>query len=316
MRCPRSGHACGHNLISAGGVTAATLVARNLAQQHGTLSVIGTPAEEGGGGKVKLLDAGVFEGIDAVLMFHPGDRTLAWRHAIASAHLRVQFRGQASHAAKNPEDGRSALAGMIQFFVAIDSLRQFIPEKARIHGVIRHGGAAPNVVPDFTEADLLVRDLTAERTLALVERVQACAQGAALCTGTTASTEENGPLYAERKNNHLMAERVGRYLEAQGVTVDPPSFANPVGSSDVGNVSLRLPAIQPYLQIAERGTPSHSIAFRDAAITPRAHDVTLKMAVALGHTALDLFEDAEFLQQVRLEFETRGPDVPGLEEMR
>jgi amidohydrolase len=308
---PGIGHACGHNLISAGGVTAARLIAAALQPGSGTLKVIGTPAEEGGGGKVRLLDAGVFQGIDAVLMFHPADRTLPWRHAIAAAHLRVQFHGLATHAAKTPEVGRSALAAVTLFFTAVDALRQFIPEQARIHGVIRQGGLAPNVVPDFTEADLFVRDLTQERTLALVERVTDCAKGAALCTGTRAVIEHTAPLYTERKNNHAMAERVAGYLRAQGIAVERPSFANPVGSSDVGNVSLRLPTIQPYLQIADRGTASHSEAFREAALSSRAHDAALRMAVALARTALDLFGEPGFLAAVQTEFSTRGADVPG-----
>ena len=307
---PKIGHACGHNLIAAGGLTAASLIARHLPSERGRLSVIGTPAEEGGGGKVKLLEAGVFDGLDAVLMFHPADRTLPWRHSIAAAHLRVQFQGVATHAAKSPELGRSALAGLTLFFTAVDALRQFMPEKARVHGVIRNGGSAPNVVPDFGEADLYVRDLTAERTLALVERVEACAYGAAMCAGVTATITHTAPLYTERKNNHLMAARVAEYLSAQGVAVEQPSFADPVGSSDVGNVSLRFPTIQPYLQIADRGTPSHSEAFRDAALTPRAHDAALKMAVALAQTALDLIDDADLLEQVRQEFRTRGADIP------
>ena len=110
---PEIGHACGHNLIAAGGVLAASLIAEHLQAGSGRLSVIGTPAEEGGGGKVKLLDAGAFEGLDAVMMFHPADRTLPWRHALAAAHLRVQFHGKAAHAAKSPEQGRSALAAML-----------------------------------------------------------------------------------------------------------------------------------------------------------------------------------------------------------
>ncbi len=306
---PEIGHACGHNLIAAGGSTAAALVARNF-PQTGRLSVIGTPAEEGGGGKVKLLEAGAFAGLDAVLMFHPADRTLAWRHALAAAHLRIQFHGKAAHASKTPEEGRSALSAMTQFFVATDSLRQFIPPTARIHGVIRHGGAAPNVVPDFTEADMFVRDLTAERTLALVERVTAGAHGAAMCAGCSASVTHTAPVYTERKNNHTMAGRLSGYLQELDVPVDPPSFANPVGSSDVGNVSLTVPTIQPYLKIAERGTPSHSIAFRDAAMTPEAHDAALKMAVALARTIQDLMTDAELLAAAKHEFATSGPDVP------
>jgi amidohydrolase len=306
---PEIGHACGHNLIAAGGALAAMLVQQTLPDHPGTISVIGTPGEEGGGGKIIELEAGVFDGIDAALMFHPGDRTLPWRHSISSAHLRVSFHGKAAHAAKDPQSGRNALAAMIQFFVAVDGLRQHIPEKARIHGVIRHGGAAANVVPDYTEAEMLTRDITRERALALVERVTACARGAALATGTTASVEQTSPAYAERKNNKVIAGRVAGYLARLGVEVEAPSFANPAGSSDMGNVSLVLPAIHPYLQIADRGTPSHSLAFREAAATPRAHEAAWKMAIALAQTGADLLTQPALLDEARQEFDTHGADI-------
>lgn len=306
---PEIGHACGHNLIGAGGALAATLLQHAMPDHPGTVSVIGTPGEEGGGGKIIELEAGVFQGVDAALMFHPGDRTLPWRHSISSAHLRVSFHGKAAHAAKDPQSGRNALAAMIQFFVAVDGLRQHIPEKARIHGIIRHGGAASNVVPDYTEAEMLARDVTRDRALALVDRVTACAQGAALATGTTTSVEQTSPAYAERKNNKLIADRVANYLDQLGVQVEAPSFANPAGSSDLGNVSLELPAIHPYLQIADRGTPSHSIAFRDAAATTRAHDAAWKMAIALAQTGADLLTNPELLREARHEFDTHGADI-------
>lgn len=308
---PEIGHACGHNLIAAGGVTAAVALRHALPDCPGTLSVIGTPAEEGGGGKVLLLEAGVFDDVDAALMFHPADRTLAWRHAISSAHLRVSFHGVAAHAAKNPEDGRNALAALIQLFVAIDGLRQHIGEKARIHGVIRHGGAAPNVVPDFTSADFLVRDVTRERALDLVERFVACANGAALSTGTTVTVEHTAPVYAERKNNHTIADRVAEHLSCLGISVEQPNGATPAGSSDIGNVSLALPTVHPYIQIADRGTPSHSTAFRDAAASERAQDAAFTMATAIARTAADLLTDPALLAAGRREFETSGPDTPG-----
>ncbi len=181
---PKIGHACGHNLIAAGGVAAATALHRALPDPDGTILAIGTPGEEGAGGKVFELEAGVFDGVDAALMFHPGVRTWPWRHATAIAHLKVAFFGKAAHAAGNPQGGRNALAAMIQFFVALDALRQHVPETARLHGIITNGGAAPNVVPDYTEASYLVRALTTQKTLELVERVEACAEGAARATGT------------------------------------------------------------------------------------------------------------------------------------
>lgn len=308
---PEIGHACGHNLISTGGLTAAIALKRALGSHFdGTILAVGTPGEEGHGGKIIELEKGVFEGVDAALMFHPGDRTIPWRHATATAHLSIQYYGKASHAAGSPQEGRNALAAMIQFYVAIDGLRQHIPETARIHGIITNGGSAANVVPDFTEASFLVRALTQDGVLELVERVKACAEAAALATGTRVEVAHAGPLYAERKNNHTIASRVGTYLEAQGIEVEVPVLKGGTGSSDIGNVSLVLPAIHPYVQIAPRGTSGHSHEFREAAGSPEAQDTMLKMAEALAKTGADLLLEPGFLDQVREEFRTCGPDFP------
>lgn len=308
---PGLGHGCGHNLIAAGAVVAAAALVELRPQLDGEVLVIGTPAEEGGGGKVMELQRGVFDGVDAALMFHPADRTLPWRHAKSSAHLRVTFRGRAAHAAKNPQDGANALAAMIQLFVALDGLRQHLRPTAQIHGVIRNGGDAPNIVPDLTIADFLVREDRMEAAGELVERFRACAAAAALATGTSAQVDETAPTYSERKNNHALAERVASYLELQGVPVEPASTSNPAGSSDIGNVSLAIPVIHPYLAVAQRGTPGHSVAFRHAVVQDEAHDATEKMAAALCQAAIDLFEEPGFLDQVKEEFARSGPDLGG-----
>src|SRR5690349_7608337 len=168
---PGLGHGCGHNLIAAGGALAAIAAAEAMPDHPGTLLAIGTPAEEGGGGKIRMLDAGVFEGVDAALMFHPADRGLVARHGLGAAHLGFRFHGRAAHAAKNPEDGRSALAATQLFLTAVDMMRQFVPSTARLHGIITNGGAAANVVPDLAEAVLYARDTTADGVEALVARV-------------------------------------------------------------------------------------------------------------------------------------------------
>ncbi|GEO28047.1 amidohydrolase [Alicyclobacillus acidoterrestris] len=308
---PEIGHACGHNLICTGGLTAAIALKRAIGTKFdGTILVIGTPGEEGAGGKILELEKGVFDGVDAALMFHPGDRTIPWRHATATAHLSIQFYGKAAHAAGNPQEGRNALAAMIQFFVAIDGLRQHIPESARLHGIITNGGAAPNVVPDYTEAVYLVRALTREAVLELVERVKACATSAAIATGTRCEVEHNGPLYAERKNNHTIASRVATYLEEQGIDVEVPVLKGGTGSSDIGNVSLVIPSIHPYLKIAPRGTGGHTNEFREAAASTEAQEAMLKMAESLARTGADLLLDAKFLAEVKEEFATSGPDFP------
>ncbi|WP_037062931.1 amidohydrolase [Pseudonocardia acaciae] len=306
---PGVGHGCGHNLIAAGGVGAALALRRAAPELPGTVSCIGTPGEEGAGGKVLLLEAGVFDDVDAALMFHPGDTTMPIRHATATRRLEIEFHGVAAHAAASAHEGRSALAAMIQFFVGVDALRQFVPETSRLHGVITHGGEAPNIVPAYTRAEFMVRALTGEVVDELVDRVEAIAAGAAGATGTTV-TIARGVRYAERKNNHVIAGLVAGHLRRQGVAVEQPPLRGGTGSSDIGNVSLVLPAIHPYLQVMDRGTPSHSLAMAEAVAQPRAQRAMLRMAVALACAGADLLADPELFASARAEFATRGPDLP------
>jgi amidohydrolase len=304
---PELGHGCGHNLIAAGGALAAIVAA---ATDHaGTILAIGTPAEEGGGGKIELLKAGVFDEVDAALMFHPADRGLVARHGLSAVSLGVRFHGQAAHAAKNPEDGRSALAAVGLFLDATDKMRQFIPSTARLHAIITNGGAAPQVVPALAEAQMLVRDVTDESVAALTVRVTNAALGAALATGCTADVYEYGPAYAARVDNLTLANRCAGHLAGLGIVLEAPSRSNPAGSSDAGNLSREVPLIHPYLQIAERGTPSHSEAMREAARGTEAHQRTALMAAALARTVLDALGDATFLADVRAEFRAAMGDT-------
>jgi amidohydrolase len=306
---PGVGHGCGHNLIAAGGIGAATALLQALPEPPGTLRVIGTPGEEGAGGKVIELEAGVFDDVDAALMFHPGDRTIPIRHALASQPMTFEFHGVAAHAAGSPADGRSALAAVIQLFVSVDALRQFLPEISRVHGVILDGGTASNVIPDYTRASFQVRAATSELLVDHVDRVVACAQAAALATGTTVDITR-GHVYAERKNNRAIAYRVAQYLTELGEEVEVPVLRGGVGSSDIGNVSLRLPAIHPYLKVMERGTPSHSHAMTEAVGGIEAHRAMLRMAAALAKAGADLFCDGVLLTAARQEFTVSGPDLP------
>jgi len=306
---PEVGHGCGHNLIAAGGLGAATALRRALPDIPGTLRVIGTPGEEGRGGKVIELEAGVFDDVDAALMFHPGTKSMMVRHALASQPMTIKFHGKSAHAAGSPTEGRSALAAMIQLFVAVDALRQFLPDLSRVHGVILDGGKAANVIPAYTEAVFQVRAVTTEQTHEHVARVVACAEAAAQATGTTVEIELDH-MYAERKNNRVLAERVGAYLEAQGEQVHEPVLRGGVGSSDIGNVSLRLPAIHPYLGITDGEVPGHSLEMAAAAATPYAQDAMLRMAIALAKTGADLFLEPGMLDAARQEFAERGPDLP------
>ncbi|MEV6655235.1 amidohydrolase [Streptomyces sp. NPDC051219] len=300
---PAIGHGCGHNLIAAGGAAAAIAALRTLPGHPGTIAVIGTPGEEmGGAGKVRLADAGVFEGVDAAVMFHPGDRSLTTQHALAAAHLRIRFTGVSTHAAKSPWEGRSALAAAQLFLGALDAMRQFMPPTARVHGIISDGGQAPNVVPARASVDLYVRDRTAASAEALVERVHKAAHGAALATETEAEVCETGPLYAERRKNTVLAARFGATARALGLNIAPGDPDSPAGSSDIGNLSQLMPVIHPYVQVARLGTPSHSEAMRDAAATSFAHDRTQLAATGLARVVCDLVTDPDFLAAARAEF--------------
>lgn len=296
---PEIGHGCGHNLIAAGGTAAAIAAARTLGDLAGSVTVIGTPAEEGGGGKILILEAGGFDDVDAAMMFHPADRTLTARHGLAAVHFRARFHGKAAHAAKNPEDGRSALNGARLFLDAVDMLRQFMPRTARVHATFSHGGGAPNVVPAFAEIEGLVRDTTFEGAESLFDRVVAVANGAAMASETTVEIDQPTPAYADRRNNPVMVERLAIYLDELGVDVTPTSNDNPAGSSDIGNLSRRVPVIHPYIQIAERGTPSHSDQFREAAATEYALAQARKMSLAIAQVAVDLVTDPRLLAAAR-----------------
>ncbi|CAL9421427.1 p-aminobenzoyl-glutamate hydrolase subunit B [Streptomyces sp. enrichment culture] len=301
---PEVGHGCGHNLIAAGGAAAAIAVVRALPAHPGTVAVIGTPGEEmGGAGKVRLAGAGVFEGVDAAVMFHPGDRWLTGRPGLAAAHLRVAFTGLSAHASVSPWLGRSALAAAQLFLNALDSMRQFVPPTARLHGIVSDGGQAPNVVPARAAVDLYVRDRTAVSAEALVERVRAAAEGAALATGTRAEVSETGPLYAERRDNGVLAERFAEAVRALGVDIAPGHPESPAGSSDIGNLSQLLPVIHPYVRIAKAGTPAHSEAMREAAATPLAHDSTRLAATGLAKVVAELLTEPALLAAARAEFE-------------
>ncbi len=299
---PGIGHGCGHNLIAAAGVTAAARVIQQQPEHPGTFTVIGTPGEEGGGGKIKILDAGGFAGVDAAMMVHPADRSLIARHGLAAHHLEVTWSGRASHAAKSPEQGRSALAAAYLFLNSLDAMRQFVPSSARFHGIITNGGQAPNIVPDSAACVIYIRDLVDSDAVALRQRIENAARGMALATDTTVSFAETAPTYAARNNNLTMARRFGSHLAAHGVIAEEPNSTNPAGSSDIGNVSARVPTIHPYIQITDRGVANHTREFASAALTDQAHSQSLAAAMAMADVTIDLLSDPDLLDAVRQEF--------------
>ena len=303
---PDIGHACGHNLIAMMGTAAAIGVRSVIGELPGRIAAIGTPAEEGGGGKVALVRAGGFADIDAAMMVHPSARTLPSRTSLASNRVDVEFRGQAAHAAAQPDRGINALDGVLQTFNNVNAMRQQLRPEARVHGIITAGGSAANIIPDYAMAKFSVRALDRHYQQEVLRRFIACAEGAATATGTalTVTVHENSG-YENMVFSTPLAARWADHVRALGLTVQSAADDERMGSTDMGNVSQILPAIHPYIGIAPEGTPGHSNAFRDAAATPAAHANALAAAKAMALLAIDLLTDPALLATAREEFDAR-----------
>jgi amidohydrolase len=267
-------------------VGAAVALHRAVPRLPGTLTVIGTPAEETEGGKIPMVEQGVFEGVDAAMMFHPGRANWWVRGALAAQGLTITFHGRPSHAAATPEKGINALNALLLTYHAIDSLRQHVTSDVRVHGIITHGGDAPNVVPALAQGKFLVRANTRAALTEVMAKVKACAEGAAVATGARVEFEV-GLVYAERNNSRTLAGLFGENLRRLGVEGEEPPTQGGVGSSDIGNVSLVVPTIHPYLSITDDAA-GHTVEFREAATSERGYATMLLAAKGLAMTTLDV----------------------------
>ncbi len=299
---PKIGHACGHNLICTASVGAAVGLARTDGWS-GTIMVFGTPAEEGGGGKITMLNHNVFKGVDAVLMFHPSDETVVHRGGLGRIALKVEFLGRSAHASSRPELGLNALDAMISFFVSVGLLRQQLRDDARVHGVITNGGAAPNIIPDHTEAAFSVRSLSKAYNEELLERVMNCARGAATATGTEVRFKVNPLVYEPKLQNAVLGELFFANLKTFAVgdiQVHKDPSAGGIGSSDIGNLSQIVPTINPYLKISE--APTHSPEFATAAGSELGAERMIVAAKAIAMTAIDLLMTPDKVNDVWADF--------------
>ena len=310
---PGIGHACGHNVIAtagAGAGAALALVASRL--DHGRLpfkgriEVVGTPAEEGGAGKVKLLDAGVFKGVDAALMIHPRCGTQVWRPTLGLMKAKVEYFGKAAHAASWPWRGVNALNAVIALFNALDAMRQQLRPDARVHGVITNGGQQPNIIPEYTSADFYLRSLDKTYLQEVRRRFEAAAEGAATATGCRVQVTIDPRIHDPLKPNGPMATLFERNLARIDFPVDPDDGQAGYGSTDAGNVSHAIPTIHPYIRTAPDGVPGHSREFAEHNATPLARAGMVAAAKALALTALDLLADPAALQSAKEEFRRLG----------
>ena len=299
---PGLGHACGHNVIAASGAGAGAALAAIRAQlPKGRIQVIGTPAEEGGGGKLKLTEGGVFKDVDCAMMVHGFDRYVLHQDLLGIVRVNFDFSGKAAHASVDPWEGINALDAVIQTFNAISALRQQLRPDARVHGIITNGGMAPNIIPEAASATFYVRAATLDYMWEVCQKVVACAEGAAHATGAELRTVQLPTVYEPLKLNKTLLGVFKANLERLGLADEPP-IPHRWGSSDIGNLSQVIPAIQPYVKIAETGTPIHSRAFAEAAVTPLARQGLVNAAKILAMPAADFLADPALVQRAKDEF--------------
>jgi len=295
---PDVGHGCGHNLIAISNVGAYLVAAASAARLEVGVELIGTPAEENGGGKIDLLRKGVFDRILAALSSHPSGQS-GWMVSgtgLGVVGKRVTFTGVASHAGSAPEKGRNALNAVIRFFVGIDGWRQHLDSDARVHGYINDGGKAMNVVPSRAEAIFGLRAKERETLDGMVERFGEIAKGAALLTGTKVEIAEYLPYYAPVKANLALGDLVAAELERLGVT--PARGALVTASTDLGNVSTKVPTDWVRFPVSERPVPGHSVEMRDACITDLAHRNAMITAEVLGASAVRVASDKTVRERI------------------
>ena len=314
---PEIGHGCGHNLIAMAAMGAALGLQANAQDLPGRIEIIGTPAEEGGGGKIRLLEAGVFNDVDATLSSHPfSNRTIipaaspkgeSW--SLAMVGYRYIYHGKAAHAAAYPEAGINALNAVIHLFTGIDAMRQHLRDDVRMHGVITDGGTAPNVVPEFAAANFMLRSRDG-RYLSdeVVGKVRAVAEGAASMTGARLEVEEFYPFYENVQPNVTLAQAVAANIRELGIKLDDPIPGRPGSgaSTDFGNISKAMPGFELRYAVSETPVPSHTRQMQETAVTDLALSNALQVAKALSLTTSDLLRDASLVEAAKAEYADRS----------
>ncbi len=303
---PGIGHGCGHNVICAAGVGAFLAVAPLAAQLGGTVELIGTPAEEGGSGKEVIARAGGFDGIDCAMMVHPASADAGACTYLGMRQVDVTFHGLGAHASAYPFMGFNALDACVSAYTMIGQLRQHMLSSDRIHGIITYGGDKPNIVPERASASYYVRSERIDTLMQLTDRMDAIFHGAAEGTGTTVDIAwDPFPFVLPVRNNLALARR---YVRAEGDRGRSPMLESPVpsGSTDMGNVSVRVPSIHPKVAVAPPRCPIHTEEFAAHAGSSTGDAGVVDAAYGLAMTALDYLADADLREDVAAEFAAAG----------
>lgn len=296
---PGLGHACSHNLIGTIAATAGIAVKRVLGEQAGNVYVMGCPFEEGGGGKIYMLEAGVFDVADVSFMWHGGNALRVGSPNIAASGMTYTFKGKPAHSGQSPHLGVNAADAAMLTFAGVNALRQHVTSDVRIHGIIEDGGRAPNIVPEHAVVKMMTRAMSHKGIEQLRERVHDCARGAALMTGATLEIVED-PIYAERLVVPGMQEVVRGNLGLLGLEPpdsDPQSFA----SADSGNVSQVIPHVTFTLPLDTKGSVPHTAAFEVACASEMAMEALITAAKLMAASAIDLLTDPARVEAIKAE---------------
>lgn len=303
---PGIGHACGHNIIAASAAGAGLGLARVADELGLTVRVLGTPAEEGGGGKITMLEAGVFDDVHAAMMIHPWPADHLEGTCLAVSHFDVRFRGKSAHASAAPFEGVNAGDAMAIAQVAIGLLRQQLRPGDQVHGIVIEGGQAANVIPESATGRFMCRSTSLDRLGDLEPRVMACFEAGALATGCELDRVDLAPAYSHMESDHGLLDRYRQNAEALGRQFGDESRRRPTLSTDMANVSLAVPTIHPLVAIDAGGSVNHQPEFAAACVTPSADTAMYDGAVAMAWTAIDAAADATLRN--RLLDRRPGPD--------
>ena len=298
---PGIGHACGHNIIGTTSVAAAIALSQTFSTTGGRVVVLGTPAEEGGpngSAKGSFVKHGLLEGIDAALMIHPSGRSAVTGPSLAVDPLEFHFYGKPAHASGSPEQGINALDAVLQLFNSINALRQQLPSDARVHGIITHGGDAPNIIPEYAAARFYIRGDSWKKTSDTATKIRAIAEGAALATGTTVKIVRFQNEVKDLVVTPLLDSIVREELTAVGEEV-ADSRNTGLGSTDAGNISHEVPTAHPYIKIGPDDLIGHTVEFREASKSTQGDEAMIRGAKALANTGYRLLTEPALLAEVK-----------------
>ena len=298
---PEIGHGCGHNLIAASAFGAGISLIPFIEETEGSVHVFGTPAEEYDGGKIPMMEQGVFDSADVLMMMHPECKYLVNTMSLAMDSLQFEFRGRGAHASATPHEGINALDALILLFNSINALRQQLKPDARVHGIITKGGTYPNIIPDHTEAKFYIRACERSYLNNVTGKVRDCAAGAAKATGCKLKITNFERSFDDLINNKILSNRLERNLKSIGI-LDIESFDDEPGSTDFGNVSHRIPSVYMYAATAPKGVSLHTEKFARISVGSLANKNLLISIKAMALTALEIFQEKGIVGEIRKEF--------------